>query len=172
MPAAVDYVKLHPERVVKHKLDQMQEFVLAFVRGLNTRLSDREDIITLEACSMFDPRPQSKEYNKEMRTIYLDHLFNVYVVPYLKQLPIKRGALAWFGPHCAFIPYRDSVLYHFGDIRTHSVVEKEFAEFALDMLKKLFCTACVEARFSTVSIAKSKLRSHLSTDKLRGYVFA
>ena len=63
---------------------------------------------------------------------------------------------------------KDSICSYFVRLRASSASLKPLVDLGLNFLKNLFGTSCVEARFSTVSIVKSKQRSILSTAKLRG----
>jgi hypothetical protein len=80
------------------------------------------------------------------------------------------GAVVWFSAQDVFDEKRDTVSAHFGRLFQHSTTVKPFALFALNTLKNLFANANVEARFSTVTLCKSKHRSNLNSDKVKGYL--
>ena len=61
------------------------------------------------------------------------------------------GAVSWFSLDSKF-DTKDSICSHFGQLPESSAMMKPFCLFALNFFKNLFSTACVEARFLTVSL--------------------
>jgi hypothetical protein len=62
----------------REQVEQLQDFVLKFMTSLVVRLGQKNDMETLEACSVFDPRQSSKQNNSGMRTAYLNHMCTVF----------------------------------------------------------------------------------------------
>jgi len=48
------------------EVEEAQDFVLGFLRNINTRLGERNDLFFLEACTLFDARPEFKSRNMVM----------------------------------------------------------------------------------------------------------
>ena len=143
----------------------LQDFVHLFVCNINDRLAHKNDIFTLESCSVFDPRTRSKLRNAPMRTRYLRHLCQLSGAD---ESAVLTASVPWFTQVDAFDEAKDSICSYFVRLRASSASLKPLVDLGLNFLKNLFGTSCVEARFSTVSIVKSKQRSILSTAKLRG----
>ena len=156
--------------VSRAEVEQLQDFVLTFMVKLVGRLGQKNDMETLEACSVFDPRPSSKQMNSGMRSNYINHLCVLFSVPLSQRRDILSGAVSWFSAQDAFDEKHDTDGAHFGRLYQHSALIKHFALFALSNLKNLFANANVEARFSTVTLCKSKHRSTLKSDKIKGYL--
>ncbi len=66
-----DVAELITKRVASRaQVQALQDFVYSFVRNINDRLTHKNDIFTLESCSIFDPRSDSKRKNAPMLGIY------------------------------------------------------------------------------------------------------
>jgi len=100
-----------------------------------------------------------------MRTRYLRHLCQLSGAD---ESAVLTASVPWFTQVDAFDEAKDSICSYFVRLRASSASLKPLVDLGLNFLKNLFGTSCVEARFSTVSIVKSKQRSILSTAKLRG----
>jgi hypothetical protein len=74
----------------------LQDFVLKFVCSLNTRLAHKNDIFTLEALTLFDPRSKAKERNSSMRALYLEHLLTRSGVSLRSSAAIRSACVNWF----------------------------------------------------------------------------
>jgi hypothetical protein len=80
----------------------MMQFVLRFFCSLNTRLKHKNDMLTLEALTLFDPRAKAKERIAAMRSEYLNHLLTRSGVAENASRDIRSGCVVWYTNPPAF----------------------------------------------------------------------
>lgn len=154
------------------EVDAAIGFVHGFVHNLNERLNERNDLEFLEACTLFDPRPQFKIRNKDMQGRYLQCLLSRFQVADARATKIKFGMASWFNEDnkIELAENGDCIEHFFGFVKGSNHGMEEFASFALEVLKCLVATAVVESGFSFTTMMKNKHRSLLDLEKIRGMV--
>ncbi len=86
----------HDANATESQIRGLQDFALKFVCSLNTRLAHKNDIFTLEALTLFDPRINAKEHYSTMRSKYLEHLLTRSGVSPNNCTLIRSACANWF----------------------------------------------------------------------------
>ena len=100
-PSVSKCIQSHPN-VKEENVRALMQFVLRFVCSLNTRLSHKNDMLTPEALTLFDPRAKAKERNAAMRSEYLNHLLTRSGVAENASRDIRSGCVVWYTNPPAF----------------------------------------------------------------------
>lgn len=120
------------------------------------RLSHKGDIF--EACSVFDPRPESKVGMQQCEATTSD-------TSAVEPIPVLRGSVVWLAQAEVFVESRETITEHFGRLGDANAILKPFCSFALNTEELV---RYVAHGISTISLVKFKFRSQLNTKKLRG----
>ena len=164
LPGDVDWTTF--QQVMQHLLDsgdageeavvktgKMIDFIYNFMKFMNTRLDERDDLYLLEACSLFDPAHRKE--NKLQRQQYMDRLLAAF--PHDCPNDMHAASVVWLRSSGG----SDDAARHFvafakgADSRMQT-----FGKWSLDVLKNIPSNAIVESRFSTVAQVYPPLPAH------------
>lgn len=148
------------------------QFIYKMVTTCNTRLWENDDIVTLEACTIFDPRPQLKTYNRPLMKQHLNVLVKVFGTGVAdNDIQIRNGAAQWFSTNFDGTGLSDDFQAHFTALSKRKKAGlADFGLFALNVAKNLLATAVVENFFSTISQVQSSYRFNLDADKVESAI--
>lgn len=154
--------------VKETKAEQLIQFCFNFFQNFNVRMAEQKDIETMEACTVFDPRPKRKAKNKNSYLSKISVLLAAFGSGLSKNVvQITNGAAQWFcSPQYNENDDEDvEVLECFRKLHLSSNPDvAAFASWGLNVLKNLLATALVENFFSTVTQLKTKYRGKLEGD--------
>ena len=157
--------------VKETKAEQLIQFCFIFFQNFNVRMAEQKDIETMEACTVFDPRPKRKAKNKNSYLSKISVLLAAFGSGLSKNVvQITNGAAQWFcSPQYNENDDEDvEVLECFRKLHLSSNPDvAAFASWGLNVLKNLLATALVENFFSTVTQLKTKYRGNLKGDSVQ-----
>jgi hypothetical protein len=115
-------------------MKQIVRFTHTFFCALNSRLTQRDDIKLLEACSIFDHRHAQKSRNQTMRPQYMGILLHAFKTE--KAQFVKIGATLWFQRRKEFAESdgEQSIIEHFASLSqsAHNAT-RAYGEWALNI---------------------------------------
>ena len=143
----------------------MISFIYNFLKAMNTRLGERDDLFLLEACSIFDPA--SRVQKTPRRKEYMDRLLRAF--PHDNPIDLHTASVTWMMQ--SSYDHEAGIVNHYAALaKGKSAVMKMLGLWGLNVLKNLPSNALVESRFSTAAQTKSSYRMNMSGARLGGTI--